>query len=640
MTDWNKQKVPELKAELKKRGLPQTGLKADLVARLTTADNESGFESETTVKGDTVETVQDSTKSADAVIEDNNGSVEIPAEESGRHQTPPPDSAALPTSISSDSKETVLSDATPEIQSQPLSSRDIEAPKPTELGNGASPTLPSVDSQELIEDRQKRKRRSKSPPPSTNDIRRKRARADEESPPPPSVVGATQEGVLTTRSGVEGVERQNSMDIEMVNTQTGQIISETVVEQDSTTLETLEDNVDSNPQFHAKHHTITSYDQLEGTTIEVEDTQEKPSPALPSDMISPNRTKDTRFKDLFPAQPSKSGQETSLDKSSNHMSVNDRDIEPVDRFVTPSIHPATSALYIRDFMRPLNAATLKEHLNILATAPGASPDQDTIVDFYLDPIRTHAFISFKSVSAASRVRSELHDQIWPEERTRKPLWADFIPQEKVLEWIAEEQSSSSGGRSSGKKWEVAYDIDADGNVTPVLHESGSLPPPVRKPSVAAAPVPVISRSGIEGAPSGPRAQQISSARATSTLNRLFKSTTAKPVLYYQPVAKELAEKRLDHIEDATSKNYSGREGAPEINRYTFEDRDTLVDRGPEIFSGIRPPPGYRGRGGGGGGGGRGGGGGGGGYRGRGGDRYERNVREARDYGRDSRDRRY
>ena len=41
MTDWAKLKVVDLKAELKNRDLPQHGLKADLVARLEEADQET-----------------------------------------------------------------------------------------------------------------------------------------------------------------------------------------------------------------------------------------------------------------------------------------------------------------------------------------------------------------------------------------------------------------------------------------------------------------------------------------------------------------------------------------------------------------------------------------------------------------------
>jgi hypothetical protein len=102
------------------------------------------------------------------------------------------------------------------------------------------------------------------------------------------------------------------------------------------------------------------------------------------------------------------------------------------------------------------------------------------------------------------------------------------------------------------------------------------------------------------------------------LDQLFKSTAAKPMLYYQPVSKDLANRRLDNIDAAMSKDAAaGKRMTGPINRYIFEDGDKLVDRGPEIFPGIRPPPdqrrggagrggpprdrdgGYRGRGGGG-----------------------------------------
>ena len=145
---------------------------------------------------------------------------------------------------------------------------------------------------------------------------------------------------------------------------------------------------------------------------------------------------------------------------------------------------------------------------------------------------------------------------------------------------------------------------------------------------------------MEGAPSGPRSDLVKATRAAtsfSTLDELFKHTTAAPVLYWSPVTKEIADKRLDNIDSATSKAAHGQRVAGEINRYTFEDGDVLVDRGPEIFPGIRPPPGHPGPRGGGYRGGRGGGG----WEGRGGyraperyDGYRRDRRDRRD------DRRY
>src|SRR5258708_5359564 len=67
MTDWNKAKVVDLRAELKKRGLPQTGLKPALVARLTAAENEDGSESEATVQDDALKLNASAATSPDTV---------------------------------------------------------------------------------------------------------------------------------------------------------------------------------------------------------------------------------------------------------------------------------------------------------------------------------------------------------------------------------------------------------------------------------------------------------------------------------------------------------------------------------------------------------------------------------------------
>lgn len=326
---------------------------------------------------------------------------------------------------------------------------------------------------------------------------------------------------------------------------------------------------------------------------------------------SPSRTRDSRFKDLFHSPKAGPTMGVRMEKSKSRDSAYD-EVEP-ERIISPAIHPATAALYIRDFMRPLNPGQLKSHLANLATPPGHDIVPDVIVDFYLDPIRTHAFISFKNVSAASRVRSALHDRIWPDERTRKPLWVDFVPLEKVAEWIELEESNNIGGRGSGKKWEIYYDIDEDRHVIASLQEASNIPHTqhLRKPSAQMSPqapssqasAPIAPR-GIEGAPSGPRAEMnreqnrgLRAATNLATLDQLFRSTTTKPVLYWEPVSKSLANRRLDALEDATSKRYtkSNRDDS-DINRYTFEDGAKLVDRGVELFGGIRPPRGFRGPG--------------------------------------------
>lgn len=569
MTDWNKSKVVDLRAELKKRGLPQTGLKPALVARLVEADNEDGTESETTVQDDALNVDPSAATSPDTVSPTQPHSAEVILAETPH----PSESNAEPSKVATESESEDVDGQHDALTVRSVNTPQISQPEPERSA------LPSVEPLEAIEDRQKRKRRSQTPQVSSADVARKRFRVSDEAE------GAKDE-IATTKSEEAWVEKHNAVNETEVVQESGGAVEAVQEDSSAPSPDKKEIEIESKPTVEI---TQTSAEQLE-------------------DSLS--RARDSRFKDLFSHQPTALHMGVRPEKSAPRDSV--YEATDLERFISPAVHPATAALYIRDFMRPLNPAQLKSHLADLATSAGGDVDPDVIVDFYLDPIRTHAFILFKNVSSASRVRSALHDRIWPDERTRKPLWIDFIPSDMVKEWIeVEEESNNGAGRGSGRKWEVYYDVDEDRHVTASLQEASNVSKPqhLRKPSMQlptqappvqeSAPAP---RRGIEGAPSGPRAEQgrdayrgQQSATNLATLDQLFKSTQAKPVLYWEPVSKSIADKRLDAMEDATSKRYTrGGPADADIKRYTFEDGNVLVDRGPELFGGIRPPRGFRG----------------------------------------------
>ncbi|KAL2137383.1 hypothetical protein VTI74DRAFT_4 [Chaetomium olivicolor] len=326
----------------------------------------------------------------------------------------------------------------------------------------------------------------------------------------------------------------------------------------------------------------------------------------------------------------------------------DEPMDDYDRAVAPAQHPATAALYIKNFMRPLREPVLRDYLIELAAFPGASPNPDCLVNFYLDQIRSHAYVQFTSISAASRVRSALHGTIWPNERNRKELWVDFIPEDKVVEWT--ERELAEGGRGSSARWEVQYEPDDNGIMTATLINAETAPQLRRNSGhqpLGAPPVPTGPSArnypGVEGAPLGPRGrgtnhyrQQQAAFPPQSTFpdfrdrdrdrdrnrDRTYpvggrsdrRTTRAHPPLVWKPVSEEVAQRRLDNMKAHITKDRRRDLGRPdEINRYTFEQGDEFVDRGQEAFIGIRPPHRERerrrlgigrGRGSGGGGGGR------------------------------------
>lgn len=292
------------------------------------------------------------------------------------------------------------------------------------------------------------------------------------------------------------------------------------------------------------------------------------------------------------------------------------DTEMKDAEVEPAIHPATPALYIGGLMRPLQPGTLRNHLISLASAPGTPSNADVVAAYFLDAIKTHCLVSFTSVSAASRVRSALHGTVWPNERNRKTLFVDFIPEQKVQEWIdTEEKSQQRGGPKP--RWEVKYDRTDDG-VEAVLKEfdpkgTAGNPPPRKESSAHDVPrAPPLgpradrerlaSQSGPPRPPPQAESRPSQPGQGFKPLDELFKSTTVKPKLYYLPVSREMADRRLDRFDDLLRKGEYPRRGGDETRRISFEDGDLFVDNGPEFAGGGRGRRRDRGRGRGGGGG--------------------------------------
>lgn len=314
-----------------------------------------------------------------------------------------------------------------------------------------------------------------------------------------------------------------------------------------------------------------------------------------------------------------------------------------ERDVDPAIHPATSALYISGFMRPLKSPDVQAHLAHLANPSGADTGADELEDFFLDQIRTHAFAVFKSVSTASRVRTALHNRVWPDEVNRRPLWVDFVPVEKVREWIETEESQGGSRSSTAKRWAVSYDDSGPGEVVAHLEQDdtplraptgpsnrgqergpdrGPAPPPARPPPRGPAsngpafngPAfngPAFNGPSFNGPPSnstnmiplGPRAQRGfdgpgplprpgappgRGGPARNAGGRMGTTSGAYPHITFQLVSDELARERIDDMRSYYTKD-SRRSLGKEINRYTFEDGSRFVDRGAEVFEGIRPP---------------------------------------------------
>ena len=424
-------------------------------------------------------------------------------------------------------------------------------------------TQTSLTGDEILEDSRKRKRRSQSPPPSSMENTQKRLKADhgrplvelpedsrpnaeerpDDIPSRPDQSQAQQSDALTNGhaySNGEGTFAKNNTSTTVKQTHTEKLPHPQI---GSSPLEEAGSSKEGNS-------TSTHFKTL--------DSPLKPSPS------------DTRFKNLFAAP-------TNMEPASQQSNYPGAE----EKVVSPALHPATCALYIRELMRPLKIENLKDHLIALATPPDTAANSNIVTEFFLDSVRTHCLVGFENISAASRVRSGLHDRVWPNERDRRQLWVDFVPEENLKKWIDVEQNAGSGRGLPSKRWEVVYEHE-EGGIRAYLQEVGSKSGGLH----TGQPPRVDAGQGVQFAPpSGPRISgsepQDSQPRPDSgkgfrALDELFTSTAAKPKLYYLPVSKVEADRRLGKLAEGRG---GGR--SDEMRRFSFED-GSIVDNGPEF----------------------------------------------------------
>ncbi|KAM0563611.1 hypothetical protein ACHAPJ_001336 [Fusarium lateritium] len=561
MTDWAKLKVVDLKAELKSRGLAQHGLKNELVARLEEAEQDTG-------------SAEPEAEPEDAPVADEPARDEPATEE--------------PAAADPEREEAVE-------KLEPIDEKVEEEIVEAETNKADAPTTANADAEASNKD--------------------------------------VEEDKETTKNGEEAHQEDDAMaDVPIPGNEIDPQSREPTVEEKSR-AETVTTTVDSTPshsleptpaaeQQKRKRRSLTpppteeSIAQKRARTDDgsangdnlgsrqedllPEPQKDEPAPMNIDTETQPEKPQQEPLGDPVP-EPSAPQEETPTEDRGKQQEMD------YERDVAPALHPATSALYIKNFMRPLRPQDVKAHLVDLATPPRDPLNDDVVVEFFLDQIRTHGFVIFRNTAAAARVRTALHDSVWPNESNRKPLWVDFVPPEKVRDWIDTEQASGGPRGRSGARWEVVYEDGPDGNIEAHLEEatpstsragpsvgarpsfsmaSDSIPlgpRALRDPAIPTGPRPVRPGTG-----PGPRPPPMNPGGAS-------KRTNTRPAINYQPVSEDLARRRIDNMRSFYTTDRD-RDLGREINRYSFENGTSFVDRGKEVFEGIRPPHRERGMG--------------------------------------------
>lgn len=538
MTDYSSWKVADLKAELKRRGIPQTGLrlKQHFIDKLVEEDSKA--QQVATSAGEQPE---------EATAQPEATPASAPQVQEQQPEEKQPEEPQQPETHATRVEPPVPATTT----SEPLSNgENFTQITPQDQDGGESAPTEEVQPAQVLTDAQNKA-------------------AEEPAEAPKDTNETLREGSISITEKIE----PSNFQVSEANTEL------------STPLPIEEALEDTRKRKRRSRSPIRTPDEFANKKAKPE--EDIPRVPLKDDGVPPDVAPQVAQKEE-PSAPARDARFRGLFAPSEPTRPLAKDISMEDTDVEPALHPATTTLYIDGLMRPMQPTALRNHLISLASTPGTSPNPGVIQEFFLDAIRTHCFVSFSDVAAASRVRSALHGKIWPpNESNRKNLWADFIPQEQISEWIRIEQASNDRP-GPPVRWEVRYE-DTQNGKSATLAEAG--------PNSRSRPAPNPRETGFNRTPPlGPRGSMAQAERRPSNvpprrasqpgqgfkpLDELFKSTTAKPKLYYLPVPRRVADKRLDRFDELLDKGSIQRRGGDETRRITFEDEDYFVDIGPE-----------------------------------------------------------
>lgn len=183
------------------------------------------------------------------------------------------------------------------------------------------------------------------------------------------------------------------------------------------------------------------------------------------------------------------------------------------RPVPPSARPPSASLKIERFVRPF---TLKAVKDLLA-------EFGECVDFWMDQIKTHCFVTYSKVDEAVAARNGLYDRQWPPSFGNL-LVADFVDASEVKM------------RSDGT-FEKMNAAPASTTPRGFPNQPPALGPQHTQPNALASAPPLRERQYMQALVKEPEPP-------VPTLDDLFRKTKAKPHIYYLPLTDEQVAEKL------------------------------------------------------------------------------------------------